>query len=70
MPLMQLACTAFERVPLTRPKIIENLMKKFNQDLVFCRAPGDNDLTAVVLGMLSWNILCRYFMFYAIALVR
>ncbi|XP_031122388.1 ATP synthase mitochondrial F1 complex assembly factor 2-like [Ipomoea triloba] len=49
MPLMQLACTAFERVPLTRPKIIENLMKKFNQDLVFCRAPGDNDLTAVVL---------------------
>ncbi|RAL52894.1 hypothetical protein DM860_007662 [Cuscuta australis] len=50
MPLMKLACTAFERVPLTRPKIIENLMKKFNQDLLFCRAPGDNDITALVLG--------------------
>ncbi|KZV57696.1 hypothetical protein F511_03156 [Dorcoceras hygrometricum] len=45
MPLMRLACTALERVPLTRPKIIENLMKKFNQDLVFCRAPGGNSLT-------------------------
>ncbi|KAF5180374.1 Atp synthase mitochondrial f1 complex assembly factor [Thalictrum thalictroides] len=45
MPLMQLACTALERVPLTRMKIIEHLMKKFNQDLIFCRAPGDNDLT-------------------------
>ncbi|KDP46358.1 hypothetical protein JCGZ_10198 [Jatropha curcas] len=45
MPLMKLACTALERVPLTRPKIIEHLMKKFNQDLVFCRAPEDNDLT-------------------------
>ncbi|MCL7038377.1 hypothetical protein MKW94_005934 [Papaver nudicaule] len=41
MPLMELACTALERVPLTRTKIIENLMKKFNQDLVFCRYPGD-----------------------------
>ncbi|GAV88261.1 ATP12 domain-containing protein [Cephalotus follicularis] len=45
MPLMRLACTALERVPLTRPKIIEHLMKKFNQDLVFCRAPDDNVLT-------------------------
>lgn len=45
MPLMKLACTALERVPLTRPKIIEHLMKKFHQDLVFCRAPTDNDIT-------------------------
>lgn len=45
MPLMKLACTALERVPLTRPKVIENLMKRFHQDLVFCRAPADNDLT-------------------------
>ncbi|KAL6994417.1 hypothetical protein U1Q18_012521 [Sarracenia purpurea var. burkii] len=45
MPMMKLACTALERVPLTRPKIIEHLMKKFHQDLVFCRAPGDSDLT-------------------------
>ncbi|GAB2229684.1 hypothetical protein Drorol1_Dr00013935 [Drosera rotundifolia] len=45
MPLMRLACTALERVPLTRPKIIENLMSKFNHDLVFCRAPEDSDLT-------------------------
>lgn len=48
MPLMRLACTALERVPLTRTKIIENLMKKFNQDLVFCRAPDDNELTSHV----------------------
>lgn len=48
MPLMKLACTALERVPLTRPKIIEHLMKKFNQDLVFCRAPEDNILTSGV----------------------
>ncbi|XP_058762564.1 uncharacterized protein LOC131635944 [Vicia villosa] len=48
MPLMRLACTALERVPVTRPKIIEQLMKKFNQDLVFCRAPDDNDLTSGV----------------------
>lgn len=48
MPLMRLACTALERVPLTRAKIIDNLMKKFNQDLVFCRAPDDNDLTSNV----------------------
>ncbi|KAK8477319.1 hypothetical protein V6N13_034335 [Hibiscus sabdariffa] len=48
MPLMKLACTALERVPLTRTKIIEHLMKKFDQDLVFCRAPEDNTLTAGV----------------------
>ncbi|KAK7311095.1 hypothetical protein RJT34_08997 [Clitoria ternatea] len=48
MPLMRLACTALERVPLTRTKIVENLMKKFNQDLVFCRAPDDNELTSYV----------------------
>ncbi|KAJ8768090.1 hypothetical protein K2173_021030 [Erythroxylum novogranatense] len=48
MPLMKLACTALERVPLTRQKIIEGLMQKFNQDLVFCRAPDDNDLTSGV----------------------
>ncbi|XP_059450232.1 uncharacterized protein LOC132181162 isoform X2 [Corylus avellana] len=48
MPLMRLACTALERVPLTRTKVIENLMKKFNQDLVFCRAPEDNNLTSGV----------------------
>jgi ATP synthase F1 complex assembly factor 2 len=54
MPLMRLACTALERVPLTRTKIIENLMKKFNQDLVFCRAPEDNNLTSGVHGMLLY----------------
>lgn len=48
MPLMKLACTALERVPLTRPKIIQHLMKKFDQDLVFCRAPEDNVLTSDV----------------------
>ncbi|CAJ2669703.1 ATP synthase mitochondrial F1 complex assembly factor 2 [Trifolium pratense] len=48
MPLMRLACTAMERVPVTRPKIIENLVKKFNQDLVFCRAPDDDELTSLV----------------------
>ncbi|KAG4940540.1 hypothetical protein JHK87_044411 [Glycine soja] len=48
MPLMRLACTALERVPLTRSKVIENLMKKFNQDLVFCRAPDDDELTSYV----------------------
>ncbi|PPS10120.1 hypothetical protein GOBAR_AA10517 [Gossypium barbadense] len=51
MPLMKLACTALERVPLTRTKIIEHLMKKFDQDLVFCRAPEDNALTAGVHGV-------------------
>lgn len=52
MPLMKLACTALERVPLTRPTIIEHLMKKFNQDLVFYRASKDNDLTRDVHGTL------------------
>lgn len=51
MPLMKLACTALERVPLTRTKIIEHLMRKFNQDLVFCRSPDDNALTDYVHGM-------------------
>ncbi|KAM0954027.1 putative ATP12, ATP synthase F1-assembly protein [Dioscorea sansibarensis] len=45
MPMMKLACTALERVPLTRNKVTENLMTKFHQDLVFCRAPGDSELT-------------------------
>ncbi|XP_020682315.1 ATP synthase mitochondrial F1 complex assembly factor 2 isoform X2 [Dendrobium catenatum] len=45
MPLMKLACTAIERVPLTRVKIIKNLIDKFHHDLVFCRSPGDTDLT-------------------------
>ncbi|WJX81308.1 hypothetical protein P8452_64207 [Trifolium repens] len=48
MPLMRLACTALERVPVTRPAIIEHLVKKFNQDLVFCRAPDDSELTSIV----------------------
>lgn len=48
MPLMKLACTALERVPLTRPKIIDNLLERFHQDLVFCRAPDDNVLTSGV----------------------
>ena len=52
MPLMKLACTALDRVPLTRPKIIEHLMRKFSQDLVFFRAPEDNVLTSGVYGML------------------
>lgn len=60
MPLMKLACTALERVPLTRPKIIEHLMKKFNQDLVFCRAPEDNVLTSDVHGMLLVNVTCEF----------
>lgn len=62
MPLMRLACTALERVPLTRPKVIDYLMQKFNQDLVFCRAPDDNDLTSVVHGMLFLH-LSDYFSF-------
>ncbi|XP_010441223.1 PREDICTED: ATP synthase mitochondrial F1 complex assembly factor 2-like [Camelina sativa] len=48
MPLMRLACTALERVPLTRSKIIEHLARKLHQDLVFFRAPEDNDLTSDV----------------------
>lgn len=51
MPLMKLACTASERVPVTRPKVIENLMQKFHQDLVYCRAPRDNDLTRDLRGV-------------------
>ncbi|KAB5521009.1 hypothetical protein DKX38_025328 [Salix brachista] len=58
MPLMKLACTALDRVPLTRPKIIEHLMRKFSQDLVFCRAPEDNVLTS---GVYVSSISCRYF---------
>ncbi|XP_062018104.1 uncharacterized protein LOC133734479 [Rosa rugosa] len=46
MPLMKLACTALERVPITRHKVIEYLINRFNQDLVFCRAPDDNELTS------------------------
>lgn len=61
MPLMRLACTALERVPLTRSKVIENLMKKFNQDLVFCRAPDDDELTSYVHGMvLIDSVVCLY----------
>jgi ATP synthase F1 complex assembly factor 2 len=45
MPLMKLACIALGRVPLTRPKIINNLMQRFHQDLVFCRSPADDELT-------------------------
>ncbi|PRQ54141.1 putative ATP12, ATP synthase F1-assembly protein [Rosa chinensis] len=40
------ACTALERVPITRHKVIEYLINRFNQDLVFCRAPDDNELTS------------------------
>ena len=56
MPLMKLACTALERVPLTRHKVIEHLMRKFNQDLVFCRAPEDNAFTTGVYGMLFLDV--------------
>lgn len=52
MPLMKLACTALERVPITRHKVIEFLINRFNQDLVFCRAPDDNELTSDIHGML------------------
>lgn len=45
MPLMKLACTALERVPVTRLQIIEHLMRKFHDDLVFFRAPSNNDFT-------------------------
>lgn len=50
MPLMKLACTALERVPVVRAKIIDNLMKKFHHDLVFCRSPSDNDVTRDLRG--------------------
>lgn len=64
---MKLACTALERVPVTRPKIIEHLMMKFPQDLVFCRAPGDSVLTTGVLGMciyLRIQITLRLLMYF------
>lgn len=75
MPLMKLACTALERVPLTRTKIIENLMKKLHQDLVFCRSPGDCDLTSGVLGMCSNDFaivatICKFFVFVEFCLHR
>jgi hypothetical protein len=60
MPLMRLACTALERVPVTRPTIIEHLVKKFNQDLVFCRAPDDNELTSIVRGMMLVVMIFHY----------
>lgn len=63
MPLMKLACTALERVPETRPKIIEHLMQKFPQDLVFCRAPGDTVLTTGVLGMLCSLVYMMQFLY-------
>jgi hypothetical protein len=61
---MKLACTALERVPLTRAKIINNLMQRFHQDLVFCRSPADDELTKGVYGnvsivsLISWFIYC------------
>lgn len=61
MPLMKLACTALERVPVTRAKIIDNLMRNFHQDLVFCRFPGDSDLTKGVLGKISISFYGIYF---------
>lgn len=57
MPLMKLACTALERVPLTRHTIIEHLMKKFNRDLVFSRSPEDDVLTSGVYGTLFLDVL-------------
>ncbi|XP_010493510.1 PREDICTED: uncharacterized protein LOC104770751 [Camelina sativa] len=48
MPLMRLACTALERVPLTRSMIIEHLARKLHQDLVFFRAPEDKYYTSDV----------------------
>ncbi|XP_074585712.1 uncharacterized protein LOC141841435 [Curcuma longa] len=56
MPLMKLTCTALERVPLTRATIIENLMNKFHLDLVFCRSPGDNDVTIRILKKQEENL--------------
>lgn len=54
MPLMKLTCTALERVPLTRATIIGNLLSKFNQDLVFFRSPGDNDVAIRILSKFSF----------------
>ncbi|CAH8386124.1 unnamed protein product [Eruca vesicaria subsp. sativa] len=48
MPLMKLVCTALERVLLTRPKIIEHMLRMLHQDLVFFRAPEESDLTSDV----------------------
>lgn len=48
MPLMKLSCTALERAPLIRERTIENLLRHIHTDLVFCRAPGDSDLTSHV----------------------
>ncbi|GLJ44101.1 hypothetical protein SUGI_0919710 [Cryptomeria japonica] len=48
MPLMRLSCTALERVPLTRDKIVQKLLNRFHTDLVFCRPPEDNVLTSDV----------------------
>lgn len=48
MPLMKLSCTALERAPLIRERTIENLLRHIHTDLVFCRAPEDNDLTSHV----------------------
>lgn len=59
MPLMKLACTALERVPILRQKIIDDLMKKFHQDLVFCRVPKENDIT----GDLRGNFFSFFFWF-------
>lgn len=51
MPLMKLSCTALERAPLIRERTIENLLRHIHTDLVFCRAPGDSDLTSHVHGL-------------------
>uniref|UniRef100_A0A0D6R8R0 ATP synthase mitochondrial F1 complex assembly factor 2 n=1 Tax=Araucaria cunninghamii TaxID=56994 RepID=A0A0D6R8R0_ARACU len=51
MPLMRLSCTALERVPLTRDRIIKNLLRCFHTDQVFCRAPADSELTGDVHDM-------------------
>ncbi|KAH9290455.1 hypothetical protein KI387_034572, partial [Taxus chinensis] len=48
MPLMRLSCTVLERVPLTRDKIIQNMLNRFHTDHVFCRPPKDSDLTSDV----------------------
>jgi ATP synthase mitochondrial F1 complex assembly factor 2 len=56
---MKLACTALERVPVTRKKIIDNLMQKFHQDLVFCRSPADSELTiGVHRKLFSHDFVC------------
>ncbi|KAL2505280.1 ATP12 protein-related [Abeliophyllum distichum] len=47
MPLMKLTCTALERVPLTRPKIIEHLTKKIPS-----RPVGNKEAR---VGSISWS---------------